>query len=301
MRAPIALAALLLASAACLAVTGCSDDDGPAAPAEPTDEEILGSIVTGDSSAFSDWFDIDALFGGDAPSAARPLGILGAPIDLVGWRRDATPPYQQQVTATVTGDSAFVESQLTISGTLHLFTFTRGVGREDHPKPFGDVATRRAVFHRYPDSTHYRGGWRLEQLSGVEFVSAPVNTVTIDSIMIGEVMYRSALDLMERGDIMHFESSEIVPVHVYTSGSATYAFLHTGRGNQRHRGQMEEVEGSGGHHFHGEFTTPALPGVYQIAVDLVEPDVLMDDDADAHPYDSSTWMVTYAAGTVSPD
>lgn len=297
---PKFLWSLFVGAALAAALAGCGSNN-PSAPSTPSDEQILTSIVTGtggDSTA-TQLFDLETMMSPDPPSGAPRLPFGLAPIDTRFWWREPVRPFEHTVTVRVSGDSAFVHAEATITGTLHLVTLP---GRVDHTKLFTDVATREAIFHRFTDSTRvFLGGWRLMAASNVG-IASPGATVGIDSVAItrnpqsggATRVITNPLAMQKRGEVLHVEPDDSLLVRVYTSGDSARAFVHTGRANGLRRRPLPATADR--HVFEGGFRAPHAPGIYQAAVDILRYETLYDDDAATYPYDSVTWMVLYSDG-----
>lgn len=292
----------LISVTGCIALVifaaGCGDDES----APPTDEEVISELVT-DGGEFGDYFDLSSFLGDipSGPAPSRPAGLALAPIvDLDGWHREPGT-ITQSVTVSVDldaePDAAHVVAFADITGELFLRGTLEGAGNTQlFTKPLGDRAERHAAFVREGSR------WVLEGVSHVNVTSqAPgvANTVRIDSVEIavpGEepLMIVDWHEHADLADMLTLPANEEVTIIVYTNGVPARAYLHTGgrHGAVKVRVPLSE-ELKGQNAVQGIWNTPALPGVYHAAVDLLEADTIGDSDAAVGPYDSNVWMLVY--------
>ncbi len=187
-------------------------------------------------------------------------------------------------------------------------------------KPLRHIVRRSAIFVRRQNvdtaaTDDARGHWRIYSVSLGEGES-PNSTIDIADVTVsrenGEsVVYTDPLQtqLVLREDLLRFVPGEIIKVKVRLSNSTSNPvvlpqsaatetlLLHFGA-NPRHHGRKRfhfvGVDDEGLNVYEGKWVVRQRPHhVYHAIVDAIDNGTIYDNDADAFPYNSTTWGIPY--------
>ena len=271
------LFSLVILIAVSLLMAGCKSN--PTSPYE-TDEEAIEALVAG-----SKWFNADDHFEGGADSSSAPL----APITPIAWGRERTQPIQRTITIKQVGDSAHVTIEGKIIGVLHIWAFPADTDTfVNIQKPLEVDFFRTAIFKKTgSDGETYRG-WVLVMISGMNAVSMPTNTVTIDSVYLEGTNLDTVLTdpsaLFDIEDALTFGSGDSVDVTLFANDNSALVYLHPFR-----LGGRKKFENNGDGSYSGTWIIPSPP-LHRVGFDMIRKETLYDD---TYPHDSNIWVFPY--------
>lgn len=261
-----------------------------------TDEQAIEDAIATD---FKDYFEADDNYGKPEGDTLADKSIGKGYLYVIWWREIKN--FSRDVNATIVGDSAFVEVDISHSGILHRYPFNTIPPETlyDIPKNFADNGKRYAIFKKIGDPDVHNG-WVLTDITYKKIVSTNEPSFKIDSVRFERIdgsqswTIKDPLAFMKKDSLLKLPKGTKLEVYVFTSPAteSVVVFMHVMANQRHHRYRIRENTNNT---FFGYCWTTPRSGVYRFGIDAMTYGTIFEDDTTLYPYKAEAWIIPYVS------